>query len=80
MHLDLVDVIKVSLTFTIGVLLLDSNSSIVIELALEEKMVGIFNFKIVARTKRMDFSLKSVHISDRLCWLISKSQQIDSVF
>ena len=48
MNLNPIDILKLCLSHVITILVLDADTTIVIELALEVNMVGFFNPKIIA--------------------------------
>lgn len=56
MDLDFEDVIEMSLTISIRVLLLETHLSIVVELAGEEQMICWLDLDVVDRSKRVDES------------------------
>lgn len=65
------NVVKVGLTF-LDVLLLEANLPIIVELACEEQMVGLFNLNVVDRPERMDVSVESFLVLDHSSILLSE--------
>jgi len=65
------NVVKVGLTF-LNVLLLEANLPIIVELACEEQMVGLFNLDVVDRPERMDVSVESFLVLDYSSILLSE--------
>lgn len=65
------NVVKVGLTF-LDVLLLEANLPIIVELACEEQMVGLFNLDVVDRPERMDVSVESFLVLDHSSILLSE--------
>ena len=65
------NVVKVGLTF-LDVLLLEANLPIIVELACEKQMVGLFNLNVVDRPERMDVSVESFLVLDHSSILLSE--------
>lgn len=80
MDSDFENIFKLGVAVLVVVLLLDADGPFVVELAREQKMVGWFNFEIVAGTKGMQLSGVSVIVFDISALLHSKANDIDSIF
>jgi hypothetical protein len=79
MDFDLENVIEVSTSFHIVVLLLKANLAIIVELERKKQVIRWLNLQIVALSKGMHVPVLAILILNNPAWIVTKSNQANSV-